>query len=99
LGRKRSSSQLGVSYRKLDVPGMSACKAQALLRRGDDRSRDLQGEVSTLLAGKFGGSSGNFFSQQARRVVMPLFAETSLEASMFAVLIDQIRQTEIFTSK
>jgi len=95
IGAKALLIATGVSYRKLDVPGMErvqgagvyygAAMTEAMSCRGED--------VYILGGANSAGQAAMFFSQHARRVIM-LVRGASLEAGMSQYLVDQIRQTE-----
>lgn len=95
IGSKALLIATGVSYRKLDVPGMEqvqgagvyygAAMTEAAACRGED--------VYVVGGANSAGQAAMFFSQYARRVVM-LVRGTSLEAGMSQYLVDQIRKTE-----
>ncbi|MBD2036783.1 FAD-dependent oxidoreductase [Leptolyngbya sp. FACHB-321] len=85
----------GVSYRKLDVPGMEAltgagvyygaAMTEAIACKGED--------VYIVGGANSAGQAAMHFSKYARRVVM-LLRGTSLTASMSQYLIDQIASVE-----
>ncbi|HTZ74098.1 MAG TPA: FAD-dependent oxidoreductase [Candidatus Aquilonibacter sp.] len=95
IGAKALIIATGVSYRRLDVPGMDqvqgagvyygAAMTEASACRGED--------VYIVGGANSAGQAAMFFSQYARRVIM-LVRGKSLQASMSQYLIDQIGQTE-----
>lgn len=95
IGAKALIIATGVSYRRLDVPGIDrlqgagvyygAAMTQAASCRGED--------VYIVGGANSAGQAAVFFSQYARRVIM-LVRGSSLRISMSQYLIDQIRQTE-----
>jgi thioredoxin reductase (NADPH) len=94
IGAKAMLIATGVSYRKLDVPGMEkvygagvyygAAMTEAVACKGED--------VYIVGGANSAGQAAVFFAQYARRVVM-LVRGNSLEAGMSQYLVDQIRQT------
>jgi len=94
IGAKAVLIATGVSYRKLDVPGMErvygagvyygAAMTEAVGCKGED--------VYIVGGANSAGQAAVFFAQHARRVVM-LVRGNSLEAGMSQYLVDQIRQT------
>jgi thioredoxin reductase (NADPH) len=94
IGAKAVLIATGVSYRKLDVPGMErvygagvyygAALTEAVGCKGED--------VYIVGGANSAGQAAVFFAQHARRVVM-LVRGNSLEAGMSQYLVDQIRQT------
>ena len=95
IGAKALIIATGVSYRRLDVPGMDqvqgigvyygAAQTEASACRGED--------VYIIGGANSAGQAAVFFSQYARRVIM-LVRGGSLQISMSQYLVDQIRQTE-----
>lgn len=85
----------GVSYRKLDVPGMDRLHGAgvyygAAMIEGDS----CRGEDVYIVGGaNSAGQAAMYFSRYARRVVM-LVRNGSLSSGMSYYLIDQIRGTE-----
>src|SRR5713226_9062298 len=94
IGAKALLIATGVSYRKLDVPGMDrvqgagvyygAAMTEAAACRGED--------VYIIGGANSAGQAAMFFSQHARKVIM-LVRGKSLEAGMSQYLVDQIRET------
>jgi thioredoxin reductase (NADPH) len=94
IGAKAMLIATGVSYRKLNVPGMDrvygagvyygAATTEALGCRGED--------VYIVGGANSAGQAAVFFSQHARRVIM-LVRGNTLEAGMSQYLVDQIQQT------
>jgi thioredoxin reductase (NADPH) len=95
IGAKALVIATGVSYRKLDVPGMDRVQgAGVYYGAAMTEAATCKGEDVYIVGGaNSAGQAAMFFSQHARRVVM-LVRGGSLEASMSQYLIDQIRQTE-----
>jgi len=95
IGAKALVIATGVSYRKLDVPGMERVQgAGVYYGAAMTEAATCKGEDVYIVGGaNSAGQAAMFFSQHARRVVM-LIRGGSLEASMSQYLIDQIRQTE-----
>lgn len=95
IGAKALIIATGVSYRRLDVPGMDrvqgagvyygAAMTEAAACRGED--------VYIVGGANSAGQAAMFFSQYAGRVVI-LVRGSSLQASMSQYLIDQLGQTE-----
>ena len=94
IGAKAMLIATGVSYRKLNVPGMDrvygagvyygAAMTEAVGCRGED--------VYIVGGANSAGQAAVFFSQHARRVIM-LVRGNTLEAGMSQYLVDQIQQT------
>jgi len=94
IGAKAMLIATGVSYRKLNVPGMDrvygagvyygAALTEAVGCRGED--------VYIVGGANSAGQAAVFFSQHARRVIM-LVRGNTLEAGMSQYLVDQIQQT------
>jgi thioredoxin reductase (NADPH) len=94
IGAKAMLIATGVSYRKLNVPGMDrvygagvyygAAMTEAVGCKGED--------VYIVGGANSAGQAAVFFSQHARRVIM-LVRGNSLEAGMSQYLVDQIQQT------
>jgi thioredoxin reductase (NADPH) len=94
VGAKAMLIATGVSYRKLNVPGMDrvygagvyygAAMTEAVGCRGED--------VYIVGGANSAGQAAVFFSQHARRVIM-LVRGNTLEAGMSQYLVDQIQQT------
>jgi thioredoxin reductase (NADPH) len=95
IGCKALVIATGVSYRKLDVPGMDRLQGAgvyygAAMTEGDS----CQGEdVYIVGAANSAGQAAMYFSRYARRVII-LARGPSLSAMMSQYLIDQIRHTE-----
>lgn len=95
IGCKAVVIATGVSYRKLDVPGMDRLQGAgvyygAAMTEGDScRGED----VYIVGAANSAGQAAMYFSKYARRVVI-LARGGSLSATMSTYLIDQIRNTE-----
>lgn len=95
LGCKGLLIATGVSYRKLDVPGMDrlqgagvyygAAMTEAFSCKGED--------VYVVGGANSAGQAAMYLSKYARRVVI-LIRGDSLSSSMSQYLIDQIKQTE-----
>ncbi len=93
IGAKAMLVATGVSYRKLNVPGMDrvygagvyygAAMTEAVGCRGED--------VYIVGGANSAGQAAVFFSQHARRVIM-LVRGNSLQAGMSQYLVDQIQQ-------
>jgi thioredoxin reductase (NADPH) len=94
IGAKAMLIATGVSYRKLNVPGMDrvygagvyygAAMTEAVGCRGED--------VYIVGGANSAGQAAVFFSQHARRVIM-LVRGNTLAAGMSQYLVDQIQQT------
>lgn len=85
----------GVSYRKLDVPGMARLQGAgvyygAAMTEGESCRRE---DVYLVGGANSAGQAAMYFSRFARRVVMLVRGE-SLSATMSRYLIDQIQATE-----
>jgi thioredoxin reductase (NADPH) len=95
IGAKALLIATGVSYRKLDVPGMERVQgAGVYYGAAMSEAASCRGEDIYIVGGaNSAGQAAMFFSQHARRVIM-LVRGKSLEASMSQYLVDQIRQTE-----
>ncbi len=93
IGAKAMVIATGVSYRKLDVPGMERVQgAGVYYGAAMTEAATCKGEDVYIVGGaNSAGQAAMFFSQHARRVIM-LVRGTSLEASMSQYLIDQIRE-------
>ena len=93
IGAKAMLVATGVSYRKLNVPGMDrvygagvyygAAMTEAVGCKGED--------VYIVGGANSAGQAAVFFSQHARRVIM-LVRGNSLQAGMSQYLVDQIQQ-------
>ena len=93
IGAKAMLVATGVSYRKLNVPGMDrvygagvyygAAMTEAVGCKGED--------VYIVGGANSAGQAAVFFSQHARRVIM-LIRGNSLHAGMSQYLVDQIQQ-------
>jgi thioredoxin reductase (NADPH) len=95
IGAKALIIATGVSYRRLDVPGMDRVQgAGVYYGAAMTEAASCKGEDVYIVGGaNSAGQAAMFFSQYARRVIM-LVRGKSLQASMSQYLIDQIRQTE-----
>jgi len=84
----------GVSYRKLDVPGMDRLQgAGVYYGAAMTEGESCQGEDVYIVGGaNSAGQAAMYFSRYARRVIM-LVRGSSLAATMSYYLIDQIRGT------
>ncbi|HXJ92797.1 MAG TPA: FAD-dependent oxidoreductase [Terriglobia bacterium] len=95
IGCKALVIATGVSYRKLDVPGMDRLQGAgvyygAAMTEGDScRGEDIY----IVGAANSAGQAAMYFSRYARRVII-LARGPSLSATMSQYLIDQIRSTE-----
>ena len=95
IGCKALVIATGVSYRKLDVPGIDQLQGAgvyygAAMTEGDScRGED----VHIVGAANSAGQAAMYFSRYARRVII-LARGPSLSATMSQYLIDQIRNTE-----
>jgi thioredoxin reductase (NADPH) len=95
IGCKALVIASGVSYRKLDVPGIDRLHGAgvyygAAMIEGDS----CRGEDVYIVGGaNSAGQAAMYFSRYARRVVM-LVRDGSLSSTMSYYLIDQIRGTE-----
>src|SRR5271169_4509535 len=94
IGAKAVLIATGVSYRKLDVPGMERVYgAGVYYGAAITEAVGCKGEDVYIVGGaNSAGQAAVFFAQHARRVVM-LVRGNSLEAGMSQYLVDQIRQT------
>lgn len=94
IGAKAMVIATGVSYRKLDVPGMERVQgAGVYYGAAMTEAATCKGEDVYIVGGaNSAGQAAMFFSQHARRVIM-LVRGKSLETSMSQYLIDQIRET------
>lgn len=95
IGAKALIIATGVSYRRLDVPGMDQVQgAGVYYGAAMTEASSCRGEDVYIVGGaNSAGQAAMFFSQCARRVVM-LVRGGSLQISMSQYLVDQIRQTE-----
>lgn len=95
IGAKALIIATGVSYRRLDVPGMERVQgAGVYYGAAMTEAASCRGEDVYIVGGaNSAGQAAMFFSQYARRVVM-LVRGSSLQSSMSQYLIDQLRQTE-----
>lgn len=95
IGAKALLIATGVSYRKLDVPGMDRVQgAGVYYGAAMTEAASCHGEDVYIVGGaNSAGQAAIFFSQHARRVIM-LVRGKSLEAGMSQYLVDQIRKTE-----
>jgi len=94
IGAKAMVIATGVSYRKLDVPGMERVQgAGVYYGAAMTEAATCKGEDVYIVGGaNSAGQAAMFFSQHARRVIM-LVRGKSLEAGMSQYLIDQIHET------
>ncbi len=85
---------MGVSYRKLDVPGAERLQGRGVYYGSAmTEAMACQGEDVYIIGGaNSAGQAAMYFSKYARRVVMLVRSE-SLSSSMSQYLIDQIKQT------
>lgn len=95
IGAKALIIATGVSYRRLDVPGMDQVQgAGVYYGAAMTEASSCRGEDVYIVGGaNSAGQAAMFFSQCARRVIM-LVRGGSLQVSMSQYLVDQIRQTE-----
>lgn len=94
LGCKVLLLAMGVSYRKLDVPGAERLQGRGLYYGSAmTEAMACKGEDVYIIGGaNSAGQAAMYFSKYASRVIMLVRGE-SLSASMSQYLIDQIRQT------
>jgi thioredoxin reductase (NADPH) len=94
IGAKALLIATGVSYRKLDVPGMERVQSAGVYYGAAmTEAASCKNEDVYIIGGaNSAGQAAMFFSQHARSVVM-LVRGKSLEAGMSQYLVDQIRQT------
>src|ERR1700757_1470408 len=94
IGAKALLIATGVSYRKLDVPGMERVQSAGVYYGAAmTEAASCKNEDVYIVGGaNSAGQAAMFFSQYARSVVM-LVRGKSLEAGMSQYLVDQIRQT------
>jgi thioredoxin reductase (NADPH) len=94
IGAKALIIATGVSYRRLEVPGMDCVQgAGVYYGAAMTEAATCRGEDVYIVGGaNSAGQAAMFFSQYARRVIM-LVRGSSLQVSMSHYLIDQIRQT------
>ncbi len=95
IGAKALIIATGVSYRRLDVPGMERVQgAGVYYGAAMTEAVACRGERVYIVGGaNSAGQAAMFFSQYAERVIM-LVRGNSLQATMSQYLIDQIRKTE-----
>jgi thioredoxin reductase (NADPH) len=95
IGAKALIIATGVSYRRLDVPGMDRLQgAGVYYGAAMTEAASCRGEDVYIVGGaNSAGQAAMFFSQYARRVIM-LVRGASLRTSMSQYLVDQIGQTE-----
>jgi thioredoxin reductase (NADPH) len=95
IGAKSLIIATGVSYRRLDVPGMDRLQgAGVYYGAAMTEASSCRGEDVYVVGGaNSAGQAAMFFSQYARRVII-LVRGNSLRASMSQYLVDQIRHTE-----
>jgi len=94
LGAKALVIATGVSYRKLDVPGLDQLQGAGVYYGAamTEASACKDEDVFIVGGANSAGQAAMFFSRYARRVVM-LVRGGSLALSMSQYLIEQIRQT------
>jgi thioredoxin reductase (NADPH) len=94
LGCKVLLLAMGVSYRKLDVPGAERLQGRGLYYGSAmTEAMACKGEDVYIIGGaNSAGQAAMYFSKYASRVIMLVRGE-SLSASMSQYLIDQIKQT------
>lgn len=94
IGAKALIIATGVSYRRLDVPGMDRVQgAGVYYGAAMTEASSCRGEDVYIVGGaNSAGQAAVFFSQYAKRVIM-LVRGSSLQISMSQYLVDQIRQT------
>jgi thioredoxin reductase (NADPH) len=95
IGCKALVIATGVSYRKLDVPGMNQLQGAgiyygAAMTEGESCGGE---DIYIVGAANSAGQAAMYFSRYARRVII-LARGPSLSATMSQYLIDQIRSTE-----
>ncbi|HEV2422266.1 MAG TPA: FAD-dependent oxidoreductase [Candidatus Acidoferrales bacterium] len=95
IGAKALIIATGVSYRRLDVPGMDRVQgAGVYYGAAMTEASSCRGEDVYIVGGaNSAGQAAMFFSQYARRSIL-LVRGSSLEVSMSQYLVDQIRQTQ-----
>jgi thioredoxin reductase (NADPH) len=95
IGCKAMVIATGVSYRKLDVPGMDRLQgAGVYYGAAMTEGESCRGEHIYIVGGaNSAGQAAMYFSKFARRVVM-LVRGTSLSSTMSKYLIDQLQATE-----
>ena len=95
IGAKALIIATGVSYRRLNVPGVDRVQgAGVYYGAAMTEAASCRGEDVYIVGGaNSAGQAAMFFSQYARRVIV-LVRGNSLRTSMSQYLIDQIRQTE-----
>jgi thioredoxin reductase (NADPH) len=95
IGAKAVVIATGVSYRKLEVPGMERVQgAGVYYGAAMTEAATCKGEDVYIIGGANSAEqAAMFFLQHARRVIM-LVRGKSLEAGMSQYLVDQIRETE-----
>jgi thioredoxin reductase (NADPH) len=94
IGAKAVLIATGVSYRKLDVPGIERVQgAGVYYGAAMTEAVSCKGEDIYIVGGaNSAGQAAVFFAQHARRVVM-LVRGSSLAAGMSQYLVEQIQQT------
>jgi len=94
IGAKAVLIATGVSYRKLDVPGIERVQgAGVYYGAAMTEAVSCKGEEIYIVGGaNSAGQAAVFFAQHARRVVM-LVRGNSLAAGMSQYLVEQIQQT------
>jgi thioredoxin reductase (NADPH) len=95
IGAKALIIATGVSYRRLDVPGMDRVQgAGVYYGAAMTEASSCRGEDVYIVGGaNSAGQAAMFFSQYARRAIM-LVRGSSLQISMSQYLVDQIGKTE-----
>jgi thioredoxin reductase (NADPH) len=94
IGAKAVVVATGVSYRKLNVPGLEALQGAGVYYGAamTEASACKNEDVYVVGGANSAGQAAMFFSKYARRVIM-LVRASSLTVSMSQYLIEQIRQT------
>jgi len=94
IGSKSLIIATGVSYRKLDVPGMERLQGAGVYYGAamTEASSCKDEDVYVVGGANSAGQAAMYFSKYARRVVM-LVRASSLAVSMSQYLIEQIRET------
>src|SRR5579863_7837178 len=94
LGAKALIISTGVSYKKLDIPGMEKLQGAGVYYGAamTEAAACKDEDVYIVGGANSAGQAAMYFSKYARRVVM-LVRGSSLAASMSQYLIEQIKQT------
>src|SRR5579859_7764745 len=94
LGAKALIISTGVSYKKLDIPGMEKLQGAGVYYGAamTEAAACKDEDVYVVGGANSAGQAAMYFSKYARRVVM-LVRGSSLAASMSQYLIEQIKQT------